>query len=734
MMRPKHISLSTFFALLLSSCVMTACFGPKNLVTKQKDIPSYDFVGDTLNGWALVRQDSLWGYVSETKTRVIRPMFLWATDFVDGMALARDEHGYRYINRQGKILRRIKAPRAYSFAEGLAPVQIKDKWGYIDRKGKIVIKPQFDWAMPFQENRAAVCIGQREGYINPAGELVIPAIFEETQVFNNGVAVVRKDFRFGMIDTLGNFVFPNHFDDIKLWEKDFYRLSVYSRATDRVSRFGLADSHGKLLLDTQYVAIDRHAQDYIRVKRDNLFGLFDRRGNETIPIEHTHLGAIAEEDFTVAKKQGQWALLDMQGNYLLPFDNQTIIGASDGRIWVLRDSSFILLDEQFREIKRFRQYNRVYPFSNNYAAVSIKDTSVYDGNLYGYIDRDGNEVVAPQYDGGTGAVNPYGISIVGKKSYEIVGEYLFNIHDKALVDDQRYSSLKRFGSVLFNSHGAFLSSRTGKPIVDFPYQSIQPLGGDRQDLAVVRWEKNIGLIDTSLTELLPVEYTHIGAVHRGRMKIKQNGRWGFADEHYRIRIPIIYDDATYFGDANLTEVTQDQKKGVIDRYGREIIPPLYTRISFDPSCTRIYAEKSEGIDIYNNQGRLLQATDFQYTGFYGRKNHVAFRQDGLMGFMDYDFNILLEPEFERIGPFYDGLAWVVLKDRGGYINERFELVIPVQFENLDNFALGLAKVKNDGREYYINTQGEEVIPTEAELDERNSELERRKRGWIDFSS
>ena len=73
-------------------------------------------------------------------------------------------------------------------------------------------------------------------------------------------------------------------------------------------------------------------------------------------------------------------------------------------------------------------------------------------------------------------------------------------------------------------------------------------------------------------------------------------------------------------------------------------------------------------------------------------------------------------------------------DRGGYINERFELVIPVQFENLDNFALGLAKVKNDGREYYINTQGEEVIPTEAELDERNSELERRKRGWIDFSS
>lgn len=722
-------------ALLLGSGLLTACFGPKNIVTKQRDMPSYDFMGDTLSGWALVRQDSLWGYVSEEGKRAILPRFIWATDFTDGMALAKDKRGYRYINSQGKLLRRVKASRAYSFAEGLAPVQIKDKWGYIDRKGKIVIKPQFDWAMPFQENRAAVSIGQRKGYINLAGKLVIPAIFEETQAFKNGVAVVRKDFRFGIIDTLGNFVLPNHFDDIKPWE-GFYRVGVFDPTIGRVNKFGLTDANGKLLLDTQYSAIDLHAQHYIRVGKQGRYGLYDRKGKEVIPVEYTHLDAIPESRFLSAQKNGLWTFLDMQGKELLPFDNQKLIGVSEGRIWIARDSLSILMDDQFREISRFSKYNRVYPFSNGYAAVSMKDTSVYEGNLYGYIDREGNEVVAPQFDGGVGYVNAYGISVVGKKSYGIIRDHLFDIKTGLLVNEEEYTNLKRFGPFFFTNYGDFLSQKTGFEIQDFPYLSIQPLS-DRPDLAVVRQERQerkVGLIDTALTELLPIEFEDIKNSYNGRMQVKKNGKWGFADEKFRIRIPILYEGAYFFRLPMLTEVTQHKKKGVIDRYGREIIPMQYTSISFDPTCDRIYAKKGDGIDIYNKAGRLLHTTDFEYLGFYGRKPYVVFRQNGKTGFMDYDFNILLKPTYDRVGSFYNELAFVVLNGKGGYINERLELVLPVEFEQFDNFAIGLAKVTKYGREYYINTQGQEVTPTEEELEKRDAEIERRKSGWIDFSS
>ena len=728
----KNKSLLTI-VFIASSSLLTSCFGPKNLVTTQRGTPQYNFVGDTLDGWALVRKDSLWGYVSADGRKVIKPTFFWATDFAEGMALAEDEHGYRYINAQGKLLRQVKAVHAYSFAQGLAPIQIKDKWGYIDRKGKIVIKPQFDWALPFHENRAEVSVGFRKGYIDKSGQLIIPAIYEQSSTFKNGLAIVRKDFRYGLIDTLGNFVLPNHFDEIKSWETDFYRLGVFNPTIGRVNKFGLADANGRLLLDTQYSAIDLRAQHYIRVGKQSRYGLYDRKGKEVIPMEYTHLDAIPESRFLYAQKNGLWTFLDMQGQPLLPFDNHLLISRSEERIWIVRDSLSILMDDQFREISRFSKYNRVYPFSNGYAAVSMEDTSVYEGNLYGYIDREGNEVVSPQFDGGVGYVNAYGISVVGKKSYGIIRDHLFEIKTGLLVNEEEYTNLKGFGSLFFTNYGDFLSQKTGFEIQDFPYLSIQPLS-DRPDLAVVRQERKVGLIDTALTELLPVEFEDIKNSYHGRMQVKKDDKWGFADEKFRIRIPILYEGAYFFRLPMLTEVTKHKKKGVIDRYGRKIIPMQYTSISFDPICDRIYAKKSDGIDIYNKAGRLLHSTDFEYLGFYGRKPYVVFRQNGKTGFMDYDFNILLEPTYDRVGSFYNELAFVVLDGKGGYINERLELVFPVEFEQFDNFAIGLAKVTKYNREYYINTQGEEVTPTEEELEKRDAEIERRKSGWIDFSS
>lgn len=733
---PKNKSLYyRLFAigLLVSSGLLTSCFGPKNLVTQKRAISQYDFIGDTVDGWALVRQDSLWGFVSEEGSRTIRPMFLWATDFTDGMALAEDKWGYRYINRQGKLLRRVKAPHAYSFSEGLAPIQIKDKWGYINRKGKMEIKPQFDWAMPFRENRAEVAVGLRRGFIDKSGQFIVPAIYEETSAFKNGLAIVRKDFRYGLIDTLGNFVLPNHFDEIKSWEAGFYRLGVFDPTIGRVNKFGLTDANGKLLLDTQYSAIDLLAQHYLRAEKGNLYALYDLKGKEIIPMEYTYLDAMPASNFLYAQRDGLWTFLDMRGQPMLPFDNQLLISRSEERIWIARDSLSILMDDQFREISRFSKYNRVYPFSNGYAAVSMKDTSVYEGNLYGYIDREGNEVVAPQFDGGVGYVNAYGISVVGKKSYGIIRDHLFDIKTGLLVNEEEYTNLKRFGPLFFTNYGDFLSQKTGFEVQDFPYLSIQPLR-DRPDLAVVRQERKVGLIDTSLTELLPVEFEDIKNSYHGRMQVKKDDKWGFADEQYRIRIPMRYDDAYYFRYPMLTEVTENKKKGVIDRYGREIISMHYDYIYFDALSDRIYAEKSDGIDVFDQEGRLLYVSDFEYLGFYGRKPYVVFRQSGKTGFMDYDFNILLKPTYDRVGSFYNELAFVVLNGKGGYINERLELVLPVEFEQFDNFAIGIAKVKKDGRQYYINTQGEEVTPTDDELDKRDAEIERRKSGWIDFSS
>ena len=738
-MMENHTSYYRFLAVVLiaSSSLLTSCFSPKNLVTKQHSTPDYDFVGDTLDGWALVRQDSLWGYVSANGKRTIKPGFQWATDFNDGMTLVQDEHGYRYLNNQGKLIRRVKAQHAYSFAEGLAPVEIKGKWGFINRKGKKAIKTQFDWAEPFQEGRAAVAIGLKKGYINKDGELIIPAIYEEAHPFSNGVAIVRKDLKWGMIDTLGNFLLPNQYDQIEPWETDFYRLGVYNPAADRVNIFGLADVSGKLLLDTQYAAIKLIQDRYIHARRDTLVGLWDRYGNVVIPMEYTSFGVISDDGVLAAYKNGKAGFINLQNQIVLPIEYEGT-GTSGNRKIAYKDSTYVLMDNQFKVIKRIKNYKDVYSFSNGFAVVSIKDPNDYYGNLYGYIDEDGNEIIPPKYPA-AGAVNAYGIMVVGQRNYSIIRQLLINTHDQLLSEGEDYYEINAFGSrLLYNKGGSdfkFFSSKTGQVLTNFPYTKLYPLEyGERKDWAKVYRNGKIGLIDTTLTELLPPEYDDMRSFYKGRIEIKKGDHWGYADEQFRIRIPFIYNKTEYFRYA-MTTVEQNKKKGLIDRDGRTVIPLRYDQITFDYACDRIYADKGDdGIDIYDREGRLLLATDFEYIGQYGSNNYVAYRQNGKLGFMDYDFKVLYEPEFNGCGHFYDGLAWVRKDAKGGYINKQFQLVVPVELEYMENFAAGFTKVKKDGREYYINTKGEEVVPTEAELKKRNEEIERRKRGWIDFSS
>ncbi|RQP16511.1 MAG: WG repeat-containing protein, partial [Parapedobacter sp.] len=633
---------------------------------------------------------------------------------------------------RGRLLHTLAVQHGYSFAEGLAPVEINGKWGYINRKGKQVIAPLFDWAKPFHENRAVISVGLKKGYINKNGLLVIPAIYEEAYPFKEGVAKVRYDQKWGLIDRLGNNLLPNDFYQISTWEKDFYRLESLGKTPNPTWHLGLADSKGQLLLDTLYTDIQLINNQYIRARKDNHVGLFDRRGKELIPMEYASLlYEFLNEDMVGALKNGKWGFLDPQGAVVHPFEFDNVISTfSEDRIWVDKDKALILLDTAFQIIKRFPNYLDGFNFTNGYAVVGIKDSSsdthpvLTDsaGDLFGYIDVNGNEVIAPQYQRAE-QVNPYGIAIVGAWENDITIWHLINMEGEDLSDGKRYLELRAFGSRLFyDSRGSFFSSKSGKQIVGFPYEHIQSIG---TGLAMTRRNGKVGLIDTALSTLLPPEFDQIEDIISDRTKVQKDGLWGFADEKFRIRIPPLYDEVTHFFHPMATPVKKTGKAGVIDRYGRILIPFNYTYIAFDYSADLIYAKKSNGTDIYDKEGRLLLVTDFEHIGMFGHNHFAAYRQQGKVGFMDDEFHILRKPEFNDAGNFYDGLAWVKKGRKAGYINNLFQQIIPIQFDVAESFAKGFAKVSKNGREYYIDTKGAVFVPSADQIKEREAELKRR---------
>ena len=79
--------------------------------------------------------------------------------------------------------------------------------------------------------------------------------------------------------------------------------------------------------------------------------------------------------------------------------------------------------------------------------------------------------------------------------------------------------------------------------------------------------------------------------------------------------------------------------------------------------------------------------------------------------------------FDFASDFHEGLAFVGLRKKGfGYINTDFEFVIEPVYEDVSPFENGIAKVYRDGKEGFINRSGEFLFDPQLLTDRKYSEI------------
>ena len=83
--------------------------------------------------------------------------------------------------------------------------------------------------------------------------------------------------------------------------------------------------------------------------------------------------------------------------------------------------------------------------------------------------------------------------------------------------------------------------------------------------------------------------------------------------------------------------------------------------------------------------------------------------NGKWGLVNKTGKEVVEPKYDAIGPFSQGLAKVQLDDKWGFIDKQGEEVIPLKYDEVGEFRNGLAPVELDGKYGYINKKGNEVV-------------------------
>ena len=128
--------------------------------------------------------------------------------------------------------------------------------------------------------------------------------------------------------------------------------------------------------------------------------LLDSKGERLLSYEKDgieYLGNAGEGYLRVKYENGETALIDRNGKEQFRTAEYSIYQVSEGHVRVSNRDKMGFLDLQGNEITPFL-YDTVWIFSEGMAEVAIyEETGGKPVPRYGFIDRDGNEVVSPKY-------------------------------------------------------------------------------------------------------------------------------------------------------------------------------------------------------------------------------------------------------------------------------------------------------------------------------------------------
>lgn len=248
----------------------------------------------------------------------------------------------------------------------------------------------------------------------------------------------------------------------------------------------------------------------VNTKDGTVYGYIDSSGEFIIKAQYSMAMDFNQSGLAIVCKSDLCGLIDSKGKYIVdpvynfinPFVEERAIFSKENAMGVLDDNGNVI---------KTKEYNFISDYSDDLAVVSILKSD--STTLYGYIDKDGNEIIPTTYLEGTDFKNGYALVKNPDGIYEII--------DKA--------------GIVQNT---------------FPYKYV----GNYGDNLFTFSEKSGGLmgyVDIKGNVILNPQFTMALPSEDGYLIVSTSedyiGKYGIVDTSNHIIYPYIYNDIKYLG-------------------------------------------------------------------------------------------------------------------------------------------------------------------------------------------
>ena len=400
----------------------------------------------------------------------------------------------------------------------------------------------------------------------------------------------------------------------------------------------------------------------------------------------------------------------------------------------------------------FKEKYPDYPFVNEIEEdLKLLSATFYpfvQNGFYGYFDKEGKTIIAPQYD--HLGVFQDGLAVASKND-----KYgLINKKNQVVVDfvfDEILEFVDARG-IVFKGDSVGLIDRSGREVVPIIYNDIITLGNGL--IAVKeKSDSNYFISDINFSPKTAAVFEEIQEFKKGISVVKTKDGFGVLNTNCQWLIPAAFESIRFLNDT-LVEYGLAGKKGLRTLNNLKLTEAIYDDFSkFDAVEKQFIAKQGTLIFYLNDQGKLLFETPMEYFPnafevalFY--KGISVFRKKGKYGLIDAAGKEYLKPTFDALGrplvaiPAIKDQKWGIVDWKGrsilpyefdnietigyfgfivekngllGFMDQGFRLTIPISFSIVKVFENDYLLVSNGTKYGLYSKKGELIIPLEYDL-------------------
>lgn len=248
------------------------------------------------------------------------------------------------------------------------------------------------YAKVYNEIKTEKCkiILKKVGIIDLDGNTVVPPEYDRISLYKHSFAKLRKGKIYGIVNLPSKKI--TMFESLhinRMWNLDEYGRCLYSTdwAYDKEDEEwkgtkGVLSCNGVIVPPKKYDRIILLENGLIKVYKDNVIGLLDKRGKELLPLKYSYisdfigkyasicLGGKEEENYPYNIIGGKWGMIDDGGNVVNKCVNneEVVIPSTDSKPIVAEDTveyckPSVLLRDYIPEKKT--SYSDDYYYDNN---------------------------------------------------------------------------------------------------------------------------------------------------------------------------------------------------------------------------------------------------------------------------------------------------------------------------------------------------------------------------------